>query len=315
MCVSLRLRLVCPALAKNHGFSYSALSCAAILVVSTFYSAASAQCHRDGAYDPSEIASSAFFTTREQTKFAPSERNYPVASGATARYCFSRGCTGQLTVKWTDDEQLRLRSLRAAVVQKEDASSELHFIKVATLQMKSWLYARLRGLDSATVNQIARNVSNRYGGQRSEDTSWITNALSTFDRFDKECATYAMEATQHLLVLANLRLLRHWNVTAPVYRYGVPGHWTAGLENRETCERYRFDLNTRASARYSLHIKGKDPAMLALESKQNYGHLLPGMDGNGVSRSTGRHRPDTPGWSWKAMKQSGGSQSPLASQP
>jgi len=282
-----------PGTAKNHGVSCSATSCAVILVVSSFCSAASAQCHRDGAYDLLEIASSAFFTTREQTKFAPSERSYPVASGATARYCFSRGCTGQLTVKWTADEQLQLRALRAAVVQKEDASSELHFIRVATLQMESWLYARLRSLDPATVNQIMRNVANHYGGQRSEDANWITSALSTFDRFDKECATYAMEATQHLLVLANLRLLRHWNVTAPVYRYGVPGHWTAGLENRETCERYRFDLNTRASARYSLHIKGKDPAMLALEGKQNYGHLLPGMDGNGVGRSTGRRRPDT----------------------
>ena len=271
------------------GSLYPALSCAAILVVSSFCSAASAQCHRDGAYDPSEIASSAFFTTREQTKFAPSERNYPVASGATARYCFSRGCTGQLTVKnWTDDEQLRLRSLRAAVVQKEDASSELHFIKVATLQMKSWLYARLRGLNSATVNQIARNVSNHYGGQRSEDTSWITSALSTFDRFDKECATYAMEATQHLLVLANLRLLRHWNVTAPVYRYGVPGHWTAGLENRETCERYRFDLNIASISPLQSAHQGQGPGNVGSgEQTKLLGHLLPGMDGNAVGRSTG----------------------------
>ena len=31
--------------------------------------------------------------------------------------------------------------------------------------------------------------------------------MGSHNRFDKECATYAMEATQHLLVLANLGLI------------------------------------------------------------------------------------------------------------
>src|SRR5262245_52876803 len=109
------------------------------LTVSLFSLAADAQCHRNGAYDASEIANSTFFSTREQTKFAPGERHYPLASHATARYCFSRGCAGQLTVKWTDEEQIRLHDLRASMVQNEDPSSELRFIKVATLQMEIWL--------------------------------------------------------------------------------------------------------------------------------------------------------------------------------
>ena len=50
------------------------------LAVSFFSFAANAQCHRNGAYDASEIANSTFFSTREQTKFAPSERHYPLAS-------------------------------------------------------------------------------------------------------------------------------------------------------------------------------------------------------------------------------------------
>src|SRR5689334_16727936 len=53
---------------------------------------ANAQCYRNGPYDASQIANSTFFSTREQTKFAPSERHYPLASQAAARYCFSRGC-------------------------------------------------------------------------------------------------------------------------------------------------------------------------------------------------------------------------------
>jgi len=103
-----------------------------------------------------------------------------------------------------------------------------------------------------------------------------------------------MEATQHLLVLANLGLLRHWNVTAPVYRYGIPGHWTAGLENRDTCENYRFDLNAGASARYSLHVKRQDPAILALENSRSYAYLFPAMDGNGMGPPAGHRRRDVP---------------------
>jgi hypothetical protein len=272
----------------------SVLLCAELLCAPTFYPAAAAQCERDGAYDPSEIIQSVFFSTREQTKFAPSERNYPLPSNATARYCFSRGCTGQLTVSWSEDEQHQLLLLRDAIVKQENAQSELHFIKIAVLQLETWLYARLRSLDQSVVNQTMRKISTHYGQSRSEDNSWITNAMSTFDRFDKECATYAMEATQHLLVLANLGLLRYWNVTAPVYRYGMPGHWTAGLENRETCERYRFDLNSRASLRHDLHVKGKDPAALNLEAARKHSVLLPGMDGAGMGRPTGRNRIEKP---------------------
>jgi hypothetical protein len=266
-----------------------------LLALSFFSFAANAQCYRQGAYDASEIANSAFFSTREQTKFAPDEGHYPLASHAAARYCFSRGCAGQLTVEWTDNEQIRLRRLRALMVQNEDPSSELRFIKVATLQMETWLYARLRSLDSATVIGIMKRVAGHYGGSHSEDITWITGAMGSHDRFDKDCATYAMEATQHLLVLANLGLIRHWNVTAPVYRYGIPGHWTAGLENRDTCENYRFDLNAGASARYSLQVKGQDPAILVLENSQSYSYLFPAMDGNGMGRPTGHGRPSVSG--------------------
>ena len=128
------------------------------LALSFFSFAANAQCHRNSAYDASEIANSAFFSTREQTKFAPGERHYPLASHATARYCFSRGCAGQLTVKWTDEEQIRLHYLRASMVQAQDPSSELRFIKVATLQMETWLYARLQSLYSWTVIGIMKRL-------------------------------------------------------------------------------------------------------------------------------------------------------------
>jgi hypothetical protein len=282
-----------PAIVQYNGIHFASII-TFFLAVSFFSFTANAQCHRNGAYDASEIANSTFFSTREQTKFAPGERHYPLASHATARYCFSRGCAGQLTVKWTDDEQIRLHYLRASMVQNEEPSSELRFIKVATLQMETWLYARLRSLDSATVIGIMKRVASHYGGSHSEDITWVTSAMSSYGRFDKECATYAMEATQHLLVLANLGLLRHWNVTAPVYRYGIPGHWTAGLENRDTCENYRFDLNAGASARYSLHVKRQDPAILALENSRSYAYLFPAMDGNGMGPPAGHRRRDVP---------------------
>jgi hypothetical protein len=278
---------------------YNGIHFASIIIVllaaSFCSSAANAQCHRNGAYDASEIANSTFFGTRELTKFAPGERHYPLASHAAGRYCFSRGCAGQLAVEWTDNEQIRLRHLRALVVRNEDPPSELRFIKVATLQMETWLYARLQSLGSATAIGIMKRVAGYYGGSHSEDITWITGAMGSHDRFDKDCTTYAMEATQHLLVLANLGLIRHWNVTAPVYRYGIPGHWTAGLENRDTCENYRFDLNAAASARYNLHVNGQDPAVLALENSQSYNYLFPAMDGNGMGRPTGHRRPDIPG--------------------
>ena len=242
---------------------------------------AHAQCVQDGAYNPDEIARSTFFRTREQTKFAPNERHYPLASGATARYCFSRGCTGQLSVSWTEEEQEELRQLRAGIMVEEGAASELRFIKIAVLQMETMLYRRLKALDSQTVRRLMERTAGHYGATNSDNMTWMTAAMASNDRFDKECATYAMEATQHLLILANLGLMRHWNVTPPVYRYGIPGHWTAGLENRNTCQKYRFDLNSRASSRYQLHARGENPAALALNNPQRYSYLFPGMDGNG----------------------------------
>lgn len=266
----------------------------AMLAACSGNSTALTLCEQAGAFDAAEIARSAFFTTREQTKFAPHERHYPLASGPTARYCFSRGCTGQLTVTWTEAEQRRLRELRDEIVEEENAQSELRFIKVATLQLESWLFGRLRRLDQSSVNAIMHKVSKHYGKLPFDDTNWVAHALSTFDRFDKECVTYAMEATQHLLVLANLGLLKHWNVTAPVYRFGIPGHWTAGLEHRATCQRFRFDLNSRASQRHALHKAGKDPAEVGSSSiRQSY--LFPGMDEAGMGRPTGprpTERPD-----------------------
>lgn len=261
-----------------------------LVFVIAFCASAQARCRKNGPYDPSEIAGSTFFTTREQSKFATSERSYPLASGGSARYCFSRGCSGQLTVNWTDQEQAQLRELRAMSVKIEDPSSELRFIKIATLQLESWLYKRLLGLNSATVSQIMKRVAGNYGHSQSEHMTWLAGSISSYGRFDKECATYAMEATQHLLVLANLGLIQHWNVKAPVYRYGIPGHWTAALENRDTCENYRFDLNSRASARFDLHVRGQNPAALMLQNPQGYGHLLPGMDGNGIGRPS-EHSP------------------------
>ena len=248
--------------------------------------AAQPQCQSQGGYDPQEITSSTFFSTREQTKFATSERHYPIASGATARYCFSRGCTGQLTVTWTEAEQQQLRNLRATLVETETAALELIFIKIATLQLETWLYGHLLALDAGTAAKLTKRAEGYYGGSQSDSMAWLNKAMGSYDRFDKECATYAMEATQHLLVLANLGVIKHWNVTAPVYRYGVPGHWTAGLENRETCERYRFDLNSRASIRYEMHKRGQNPAAVAMRNPQSASHIFPGMDRNGSGRPT-----------------------------
>lgn len=275
-------------------FAFPALAVTAIVISAP--AMADARCHRDGGYDPQEVAQSVFFSTREQTKFAPAERHYPLAEAATARYCFSRGCTGQLTVTWTEDEQRHLLDLRDTIVTKEDAQGELRFIRIAVLQMETWLYGRLRALDQRTVDGIMRKISRHYGQTPNESMSWLTEALGTSDRFNKECATYAMEATQHLLVLANLGLIKHWNVTAPVYRYGIPGHWTAGLENRATCERYRFDLNTRASRRYDLHAREQNPAALALNDERTYSALYPGMDRAGMGRPTNRPAPPAGGW-------------------
>ena len=252
---------------------------AILISMTVFGGAAQAQCRKNGAYDPYAIASSAFFSTREQTKFARSERNYPLPSGASARYCFSRGCAGQLTVLWTEQEQYELLQLRTSIVEKEDPSSELRFIKAATLQMETWLYKRLRNLQSGTVNQIMREVSGHYGGSQSADMTWVNSAMVSYGRFDKECATYAMEATQHLLVLANLGLIQHWNVIPPIYQN--QSHWTAGLENRDTCETYRFDLNFRASTRHALHVRGQNPADLVLQNPQRYSDLFPAIDRNG----------------------------------
>ena len=268
-----------------------AISFVVVLVVAALAQsspATAAQCARDGGYDRSEIAQSTFFTTREQTKFAPSERHYPLATGASARYCFARGCAGQITVGWNADEQAQLRRLREEMVSEETAQSELQFIRIAVLRLETWLHGRLRNLDQSTVDRITRRIAGYYGATNSADSDWVTSTLAKFDRFDKECATYAMEATQHLLVLANLGLMKHWNVTAPVYRFGIPGHWTAGLENRQTCERYRFDLNTRASVRYGLHSKGQDPARIALESAAASRSLFPGMDRAGSGTPTSR---------------------------
>lgn len=276
--------------------SYATTMLTLVIALGSLSAAVQAQCHRTGSYDAQEIASSTFFSAREQTKFAPEERHYPLASGSTARYCFSRGCTGQLSVAWTEQELAHLRQLRASLVDKDGAAAELRFIKIATLQMETWLYKRLRNLDPGVVGQIMKRGSGNYSvaHSQSDHMNWMTTAMASYDRFDKECATYAMEATQHLLVLANAGLIRHWNVKAPVYRYGVPGHWTAGLENRDTCQNYRFDLNSRASARYDLHKRGQNPAALALQNPRQYGALFPGMDGNGVGRPSGRRAAAAP---------------------
>jgi hypothetical protein len=72
-----------------------------LISVTAFGITAQAQCHRNGAYDPYEIAGSTFFSTREQ----PSSRlacHYPwpqVQVRATVTYC-----TGQLTV-WTEQSR------------------------------------------------------------------------------------------------------------------------------------------------------------------------------------------------------------------
>ena len=110
---------------------------------------------------------------------------------------------------WTEQEQYEVLQLRTSIVEKEDPSSELRFINVATLQMETWLYKRLRDLDSGTVSEIMRRISGHFGGSRSDDMTWVTSAMVSHGRFHKECATYAMEATQHLLVLANLGLIQH----------------------------------------------------------------------------------------------------------
>ncbi len=264
----------------------SILSLGVFVVLIAPAQATNGQCIKQGGYAAGEIAASTFFSTREQSKFATNERHYPIAAGATARYCFSRGCTGQLTVTWSEGEQQTLRNLRAVLVGQEAPAAELHFIKIATLQLETWLHGRLASLDAATAAKSTKRGDGYYGGSQADSMAWLAKALGSYDRFDKECATYAMEATQHLLVLANLGLIKHWNVIAPVYRYGVPGHWTAGLENRETCEHYRFDLNSRASVRYDLHKRGQNPAALAMQNPQATSHMLPGMDRNGSGRPT-----------------------------
>ena len=251
----------------------------AILISMTALGAqAEAHCLRNGVYDPRAIARSAFFSTREQTKFALSESNYPLASGASARYCFSMGCVGQLTVLWTEQEQYELLQLRTTIVENENAVSELLFIKIATLQMETWLYKRLRDLGSAAASQMTRQTSGHFGNSAAGETTWVNSAMVSYGRFDKECATYAMEATQHLLVLANLGLIRHWNIKSPVYQF--QSHWTAALENRNTCETLGFDLNFRASARHAMHVRGQDPAELALQDPKGYADLFPAIDHN-----------------------------------
>ena len=62
-------------------------------------------------------------------------------------------------MKWTDEEQIRLHYLRASMVQNENSLSELRFIKVATLQMETWLYARLQSFDSSTVIGIMKRIA------------------------------------------------------------------------------------------------------------------------------------------------------------
>lgn len=261
------------------------------LLAALYAGESKAQCYSDRAYSPNEIAGSTFYSTREQTKFSPNESHYPLPRGAQARYCFSRGCTGQLEVRWSHNQVRYLQDLRARLVRSEDPKSELRFIKAATLQMEKWLYTKLARLDSATVQKLMARVARNYGSSGNEGMEWMTKTMGSYDRFNKECATYAMEASQHLLVLANLGLLQHWNVKAPIYRAGIPGHWTAGLQNRATCDIYRFDLNTSASARYSHHQRGSNPADLALRNPRQYSYLYPGMDHEGRGRATGRTRP------------------------
>ena len=157
-----------------------------------------------------------------------------------------------------------------------------------------------------------RKVSKYYGEIRSENASWIADHVEHVRSLRQGVRDLRDGGDAAFAHPCKPGLARHWNVTAPVYRYGIPGHWTAGLENRESCERYRFDLNSRASLRHDLHVKGQDPATLNLASDRNYSSLFPGMDGAGMGRPTARQRPEMPTGSFalKGPRQPTGDRAP-----
>ncbi len=168
------------------------------------------------------------------------------------------------------------------VVNSNDPHKELRFIKVAVLQMENWLR------DKALAHFKWRQGHNiAHESESSGEMAWVKKALASYSPMDKECVTYTMEASQHLMVLANLGLLKNWNVKPPEYRFGIPGHWTAALQNRDTCRVFRFDLNTRASTRESLMRQGENPALMLLRQPQRFGNIAPGMDYSGYASHRG----------------------------
>lgn len=259
----------------------------ALITLAILSSAAAGQaCYQGYAYNPAEMAASGFFSNRELTKFPSGRAHYPLAQGASARYCLSRGCSRQLNVQWSQREIGYLQSLRQQLGADSSPQNEMRFVRVAVLQMEKWL--RERALRSNP--QRAFGSSNRL---RDDGMAWIDSALSSYGSMDKECVTYTMEATQHLLVLANMGMVQHWKVKPPTYRFGIPGHWTATVQNRATCQVLRFDLNTNASARESLMARGFNPASMALNNPRN-AYLFPGMDGQGYEYATAADYPAAP---------------------
>jgi hypothetical protein len=125
---------------------------------------------------------------------------------------------------------------------------------------------------SSIYDKVMRKsgLDDQFG--QSESTAWISKSYRSYDRFDKDCTTYAMEASQHLLVMANMGLIKNWTVRSPNYN-GY--HWTAALQNKSSCETYRFDLNTQGSSRERILQQGGNPAEIASRGSSN---LYPCMD-------------------------------------
>lgn len=228
-------------------------------------------------YDPMEMASNSFFTNRELTKFARNRNHFPIADGARATYCFSRGCTGQVYLEWSANHVQQLQALRDRVVREENAASELLYLRLAVVQMEEWLTRRLKTVDTKALKDAVRRKGG-FGKTGGGDGDWVAQALASHGDDNKECVTYAMEATQHLMVLANLGLVKHHFVRKPYYVYGIPGHWTAALQSRETCQALRFDLNTSAGRRASLIASGRSPLAEIIDHRTHGREILPGYD-------------------------------------
>lgn len=239
-----------------------------------------ANCDRGENFDSTEMAKSSFYSNRELTKFSNRSNSFPLPKANRARYCASRGCSQQLDVTWTGQELQALSDLRNKMGADQSDSAELRFVRVATLQMEKWLRDRI-------VRDGTKNTSHQVTG--GDGTEWISKSLNSYSPLNKECVTYTMEASQHLMILANSGLVRRWNVKPPTYVFGIPGHWTATIQNRKTCQNYRFDLNTSASARENLMASGENPAAKALRDSR----LLPGMDNLGLGSHKGSFRANT----------------------